>query len=95
MAKRESSELRELLILLRRIVVLGVAAYGLWREMPYLSLLIRVAVLWGVLYLSGEIVEVVFRYLSNHAKSVVIRSSPHVGETKIIAVEKPGLSPSR
>jgi len=57
----------ELLKLLRRIIVLAVAAFGLARGMPYPALAFRLALLWAVLYISSGLVDVAFRYLSYHA----------------------------
>jgi hypothetical protein len=88
MAKKQSSELKALLILLRRIIVLSFAAFGLWREMPYETLLVRAAILWAILYLSSETVEVVFRYLSNQARKVVIHEEDQNPENKQVAVQK-------
>lgn len=62
-----SSDLNELLKLLRRIIVLAVAAYGLVREMPYTALAVRLAVLWAILYVSSGLVDVVFRHLTYRA----------------------------
>jgi len=67
MAKKTSSELLELFKLVRRIIVLGVAAYGLARGMPYVPLAIRLAILWAVLYICSGIMDVVFRRLSFRA----------------------------
>ena len=67
MPRKSSSDLNELLKLLRRIVVLGVAAYGLAVEMPYVTLAVRLAVLWAILYVSSGLVDVVFRRLSFRA----------------------------
>jgi hypothetical protein len=67
MPRTPVSDLTELLKLLRRIVVLAIAAYGLAREMPYAVLAVRVAILWAVLYVSSGLVDVVFRRLSYQA----------------------------
>ncbi|HEY3295764.1 MAG TPA: hypothetical protein VGL38_10015 [bacterium] len=67
MPRAATSDLFELLKLLRRIVVLGVAAYGLAREMPYTTLAVRLAALWAVLYISSGLVDIVFRRLSYQA----------------------------
>jgi hypothetical protein len=67
MARKSVSDLYELLKLLRRILVLAVAAYGLAIEMPYLTLAIRLAVLWAVLYIGSGLMDVVFRKLSYQA----------------------------
>ncbi|MBU0509504.1 hypothetical protein KKH27_11805 [bacterium] len=63
-AKPPKSELLELLKLLRRILVLAVAVYGLVRGMPYDALLFRLAILWAVLYICSGVVDTVFRRLS-------------------------------
>jgi hypothetical protein len=67
MARKSVSELNELLKLLRRIVVLAVAAYGLAIEMPYVTLAVRLAILWAVLYIGSGLMDVVFRKLSYSA----------------------------
>jgi len=68
MAKKQPpSSLHELLKLLRRIIVLAVAAYGLARGMPYPSLAIRLAILWAVLYVSSGLIDAVIRNLSYRA----------------------------
>jgi hypothetical protein len=67
MARKQKSELHELLTLLRRIVVMGVAVYGLAREMPYPTLGLRLAILWAVLYVTSGIMDIVLRKLSYHA----------------------------
>ena len=65
MAKKQpQSDLYELLKLVRRIIVLAVAAYGLMRGMPYATLVVRLAILWAILYVSSGLVDVVFRHLS-------------------------------
>jgi hypothetical protein len=63
MAKKTSSELLELFKLLRRIIVLAVAAYGLARGMPYVPLAVRLAILWAVLYICSGLMDVVYRRL--------------------------------
>jgi hypothetical protein len=65
--KTPQSDLNELLKLLRRIVVLAVAAFSLAKGMPYLPLLLRLAILWAVLYIASGIVDVVFRRLYHRA----------------------------
>jgi hypothetical protein len=65
--KQPASELHELLKLLRRIVVLAVAVYGLARNMPYVTLAVRLAVLWAVLYMSSGMIDLVIRRLSYRA----------------------------
>jgi hypothetical protein len=67
MARKSVSELYELLKLLRRIVVLAVAAYGLAIEMPYVTLAVRLTILWAVLYIGSGLMDVVFRKLSYNA----------------------------
>jgi hypothetical protein len=73
MAKQQPPELRKLLQLIQRIIVLTVAAYGLWIEMPYESLLLRTALLWGILSISTSLIEVAFQYFGMKAKVVVYR----------------------
>jgi hypothetical protein len=94
MAKKKSSDLRELLVLIRRIIVLAVAAFGLWREMPYETLAIRVAILWAVISLASESLEVLFRYLSNRARDVIIHDDSPKTDDKQVALEKTGLNPT-
>jgi hypothetical protein len=65
--KHPTSDLHELLKLLRRIVVLAVAAYGLARGMPYVTLAVRLAILWAVLYVSSGLIDVMIRRLSYRA----------------------------
>jgi hypothetical protein len=67
MARKSTSELHELLTLLRRIVVMGVAVYGLAREMPYMTLAFRLVILWAVLYMACGVLDLVFRRLSYNA----------------------------
>jgi len=84
MAPKSTSQLMELLKLLRRITVLGVAAYGLARGMPYLTLVFRLVALYAVLYICSGIVDVVFRRLhyraalrmQNEAQSFVESRAP-------------------
>jgi len=67
MSRTPTPDLNELLKLLRRILVLAVAALGLAREMPYATLAVRLAILWAILYVSSGLVDVVFRRLSLRA----------------------------
>jgi hypothetical protein len=67
MARRPKSELEELLKLLRRILVLAVAAYGLARGMPFPVLAVRLAILWAVLYVGSGLMDVVYRRLHYHS----------------------------
>jgi hypothetical protein len=64
MARKQASEIAEVLTLLRRIVVLAVAAYGLAREMPYTTLLVRLTILWAVLYVCCGVLDVLIRRFS-------------------------------
>ena len=64
MPRTPTSDLEELLKLLRRILVLAVAAYGLARDMPYATLAFRLAILWAILYVSSGLIDVIFRRLS-------------------------------
>jgi hypothetical protein len=68
MPRTPTSDLEELLKLLRRILVLAVGAYGLAREMPYITLAARLAILWAILYVSCGLIDVVFRRLSFNAQ---------------------------
>jgi hypothetical protein len=65
--KQPTSDLHESLKLLRRIVVLAVAAYGLARGMPYVALAVRLALLWAVLYVSSGLIDLLIRRLSYRA----------------------------
>ena len=65
--KQPTSDLHELLKLLRRIVVLAVAAYGLARGMPYVALVVRLALLWAVFYVSSGLIDAMIRRLSYRA----------------------------
>jgi hypothetical protein len=95
MAKRKQSELQSLLVTLRRTIVLAVAAFGLWREISYEALILRLAILWAVLYLSSGVIELVFQYLSSRANRVVIaRTGDGMAGTQA-AVEKTGASPAQ
>ncbi len=67
MARNTATPLCNLLTLLRRIIVLAVAAFGLIREMPYTTLAIRLAVLWAVLYISSGVLDLVLRRLTYRA----------------------------
>jgi hypothetical protein len=65
--KQPTSDWHELLKLLRRIILLAAAAYGLARNMPYLTLAVRLALLWAVLYMSSGMIDLVVRRLSYRA----------------------------
>ncbi len=68
MATKRKSAFAEMLTTMRRIVVLSVAAHGLWNETPYDSLLIRLAVLWAVMYLACKATELLFQFLAYQAR---------------------------
>lgn len=89
MAKKQpQSDLYELLKLLRRIIVLAVAAYGLMRGMPYVALVVRLAILWAILYVSSGLVDVVFRHLS-YRSALRISSTDSTSENEAVkAVQK-------
>jgi hypothetical protein len=95
MAKAERSELKQLLTLIRRIVVLSMTAFGLWRETAYTVLAVRMVILWAVLYLSSEFVETVFRYLSSRAETVVVNERADKTRSSQSTGEKTGLTPSQ
>ena len=89
MAKKQpQSELYELLKLLRRIIVLAVAAFGLMRGMPYATLAVRLAILWAILYISSGLVDVVFRHLSYRSALRSISTEPLSEEAAVKAVQK-------
>jgi len=81
MPRTPTSDLMELLKLLRRIIVLAVGAYGLLREMPYLTLAARLMILWAVLYVSSGLIDVVFRRLSYRAAIMSAESAPIKNES--------------
>lgn len=64
MAKTPKSELMQLLTLLRRILVLSVAVWGLARGVPFDTLALRLVGLWAMLYICSGIIDVVYRRLS-------------------------------
>lgn len=68
MAKRATSEFHELLKLLRRIVVLGLAAWGLVQNVSYGALAFRLCVLWAVLYLASGLIEVMLQYFNKQSR---------------------------
>ena len=68
MAKgKQKSQFNEMLTLIRRIIVLAVAAVGLVREWPYEVVVFRAVGLWAVLYICSLILELVFQHLSYQA----------------------------
>lgn len=82
----------ELLKLLRRIVILSVAVYGLARGMPYLTLLFRLVALWAVLYICSGIVDVVFRHLAYRAmlkQQIDLQAAEQAKESKPTKDKKP------
>jgi len=64
MAKTPKSELMQLLTLLRRILVLSVAVWGLARGVPFDTLALRLVGLWAMLYICSGLIDVVYRRLS-------------------------------
>ena len=88
--KQPTSELHELLKLLRRIVVLAVGAYGLARGMPYVALIVRLALLWAVLYVSSGLIDVVIRRLSYRAALRAGVVFPSEQSDKVPAMQKAG-----
>ena len=86
MAKAAPSELQKILQAFRRITVLSVAAYGLWTEMPLEALMIRVAILWGILSIGTGLIEVLFQYLSMRAKTVVVRQKENNESNSVTVV---------
>ena len=65
-----------MLTLVRRIIVLTIAAYGLAREWPYDAVVFRTLSLWAVLYLCSLAIELVFQHLSYQAMRAENKSSP-------------------
>ncbi|MCX6601416.1 MAG: hypothetical protein NT025_07625 [bacterium] len=88
--KQPTSDLHELLKLLRRIVVLAVGAYGLARGMPYVALVVRLALLWAVLYVSSGLIDVVIRRLSYRAALRAGVVFPSEQSDKLPAMQKAG-----
>jgi len=68
MAKKAKSDFNQMLTLIRRIIVLTIAAIGLVREWPYETVALRSAVLWAVLYISSLAIELLFQHLSFSAR---------------------------
>ncbi|MDD5088169.1 MAG: hypothetical protein PHI18_05160 [bacterium] len=64
MAKTPKSELMQLMTLLRRILVLSVAVWGLARGLPFDTLALRLVGLWAMLYICSGVVDVIFRRMS-------------------------------
>jgi hypothetical protein len=64
MAKQPKSDFNQLLTLVRRIIVLVIAAVGLARDWPYEAVAFRAAGLWAVLYICSLGIELMFQYLS-------------------------------
>lgn len=80
-----------MLTLIRRIVVLTVAAVGLAREWPYEVVAFRAAGLWAVLYICSLALELVFQHLSYSA----LRAEQAKSEKpKPKAGEKTGVTPA-
>lgn len=63
----KKSALNDLLRTLRRLGLCVLAAYGLYRQMPYEVLGLRLAMLWAVLYVASGLTELLFQYLSYRA----------------------------
>jgi hypothetical protein len=85
MARKVTSDFNQLLTTLRRIIVLGVAAFGLARGWPYESVALRGAILWAVLYFLSMMVELLFQYLGNAA----MNSGSRVKSSAIRAQQTP------
>ncbi|MCB9365988.1 MAG: hypothetical protein H6508_02200 [Calditrichaeota bacterium] len=67
MAKKNRSAIRELLISLRRVVVLLVAAFAIAMKWPVDVLLFRVIALWASLVILSHGAEILFQYLMQRA----------------------------
>jgi hypothetical protein len=88
MAKKVRSALSELLSSIRGMAICAVAAYGLFREMPYPILLFRLLALWGILALASILTETLFQFLSYRAQAI----SAERGEPQAAPTE--GVTPS-
>ena len=92
MAKeKQQSRFNEMLTLIRRIIVLAVAAVGLAREWPYEIVALRAVGLWAMLYICSLALELVFQHLSYQAM-MSERKKPEKSEHK--AGEKTGVTPA-
>ncbi len=89
-AKRRS-QFNEMLTLIRRIIVLIVAAVGLVREWPYEIVALRAVGLWAVLYICSLSLELVFQHLSYQALKSEQKKSK---ETETQEEVKPGVTPA-
>lgn len=76
MAKKTRSALHELLSSVRGITVCAVAVYGLFREIPYPTLVLRLAVLWAVLSLAALLTETIFQYFAWRAGTTLLSTVP-------------------
>lgn len=93
MAKTPKSELMELMKLLRRILVLSVAVYGLVRGMPLPALALRLVGLWAMLYICSGIIDVVFRRLSYRTLSYSATSAGASPPEETTTLTRPSRKP--
>ncbi len=68
MAKKPTSALHDLLVSLRRVVVLLVTAFALAMEWPLYVVALRALALWAVLVVLSQTAEILFQYLSHRAR---------------------------
>lgn len=69
MPKKSRSALHHLLVSLRRVIVLLVAAFALALDWPLHIVAIRVGILWAVLALLSQAAEVLLQYLAHRAQT--------------------------
>lgn len=79
MAKKNSSALHELLVGLRRVVVLVVAAFALAMNWPLPVVAMRIGILWAALIVLCSAAEVMFQYLSHRALQQQSGAEPTAG----------------
>ncbi|MBU0690343.1 hypothetical protein KKG66_12140 [bacterium] len=80
-----------MLTLIRRIIVLAIAAVGLAREWPYEIVALRAAGLWAILYICSLALELVLQHLSYSA----LRSEhAKADKAKSKAGERTGVTPA-
>lgn len=72
---KHKSALHDILSSVKGIIICSVAALGLFREMPYPTLLFRLMCLWAILSLSTLLIETLFQYLSYRAQAIAVENS--------------------
>ena len=91
MAKKYKSQFNQMLTLVRRIIVLTIAAIGLAKEWPYDAVVVRTLGLWAVLYICSLSIELVLQHLSYQAMKAENKSSPNSKSTR---GESTGVNPA-